>query len=144
MKKFDRAAAAYQKNGFIKTSADSHDNDAVKPKTESGKKPKNDSKNESGYLKAAKFLLLVGPQQAADVLRQFSAEDVERIVKEIAAVRKVAKEESDGILKEFGRFKNGTKTVEPPAPDETIAGRSGKGQRDAAFSIRRRAGAGTV
>ncbi len=115
MKKFDRAAAAYQKNGFIKTSVDSQ-------QTKSEKLPKKDSKNESGYLKAAKFLLLVGPQQAAEVLKQFSAEDVERIVKEIAAVRKVGKEESAGIIREFGRFKPENKAAQLPAPGETIPG----------------------
>lgn len=109
MKKIDRAASAYKKNGFIKTS--------IEQKTE---------RTENGYLKAAKFLLLVGPEQAAEVLKQFSSDDVEKIVKEIVSVRKVGKKESTGILNEFSNLKNGSGGFRPPSPGETITGGSEK------------------
>ena len=81
MKKIDRAAAAYRKNtsrkppadGFIKTSeADPSSSEAPGDPASSGV---------SGYSRAAKFLLLVGPEQAAEVLKHFSEKDVEQIVR---------------------------------------------------------------
>ena len=86
MKKIDRASAAYRKSGFIKTS----------------EQPEASGGEGKGYSKAAKFLLLVGPDQAAEVLKQFPPEDIEKIVKEIAHVRRLEQKESEEILKEFG------------------------------------------
>ena len=112
MKNIDRAASAYKKSGFLKTS--------VKP-FEGYTAP--DSKTvPSGYSKAAKFLLLVGPDQAAEVLKKFSTEDIERIVKEIATVRKVGKTESDEILTEFERLRPQNSKPWTPAANEKISG----------------------
>ena len=104
MKKIDRAAAAYQKNGFIKTSIE-------KPKVEvkSNAAEKADKPAKNGYTKVAKFLLLVGPEQAAEVLKQFSSNEIELIVKEIASVRKLEKGESEKILKDFNSLNSGTR-----------------------------------
>ncbi len=121
MKKYDRAVSAYKKNGFIKTSSPNSD------KKESHIKDKeNKPASESGYSKAAKFLLLVGPSQAAEVLKQFSKEDVERIVKEIASVRKVEHDESEGIMNEFSKLSKNSLGTAPPGPSETISGGSDK------------------
>ncbi|MDC7228227.1 MAG: flagellar motor switch protein FliG [Spirochaetales bacterium] len=103
MKKIDRAAAAYQKSGFLKTS-------------------EKDKPVSKGYSKAAKFLLLVGPDQAAEVLKQFSPEDVEKIAREIAQVRKLGKEESSDILKEFGGVGAESRGEWKPPPGEAIDG----------------------
>ncbi|HAK46092.1 MAG TPA: hypothetical protein DCO79_09290 [Spirochaeta sp.] len=101
MKKIDRAAAAYQKSGFIKTS--------ITPKP-------------GGASKAAKFLLLIGPDQAAEVLKKFSPEDIEKIAREIAQVLKLEKSESEDILKEFGELGADKKTEWNPSPGESISG----------------------
>ncbi len=55
-----------------------------------------------GYRKAAKFLLLIGQDEAAGVLRHLSAEEVEGISREIAAIGVVDREESGRILRDFG------------------------------------------
>ena len=104
MKKIDRAANAYKKNGFIKNSE--------KPLPSPGK----------GYAKAAKFLLLVGPDQAAEVLKQFSPDDVEKIVKEISQVHKLGRKESEDILKEFGDPGAEKAEIRMPHPAESIMG----------------------
>ncbi|MDC7124519.1 MAG: flagellar motor switch protein FliG [Spirochaetales bacterium] len=109
MKKFDQAAAAYKKSGFIKTSAKEKVTPVKQPQPSSEKK-------ESGYVKAAKFLLLVGPKQAADILKQFSPDEIEKITKEIVNVRRIGKDESGTILKEFsatGAFNNTSQPIIP-------------------------------
>ena len=102
MKKFDRAAEAYKKSGFVKTS----------------EKPR----EESGYSKAAKFLLLVGPDQAAEVLKQFSQDEVEKIVREISQVRKLDGRESASILEEFGNAEAANSVRRTNAAEENRAG----------------------
>lgn len=114
MKKIDRALSAYQNNAFIKTSY---------KQDRQNKEDKEVEEKESGYKKAAKFLLLVGPNQAAEVLKQFSAEDVERIVKEIVSVRDVTQDESGEILEEFGKLGGGKPGgFSMPKADETVFG----------------------
>lgn len=109
MKKIDRAADAYGKSGFIKTSKNFPE--------------QSDDSSDKGYSKAAKFLLLVGPDQAAEVLKQFSPDDIEKIVKEISQVRKLEKSESTEILKEFGGLGASSDTdAWNPAPGESISG----------------------
>ncbi len=117
MKKIDRALNAYKQNvsgdrteGFIKTSEKSgtvmpeKSGSSKPPQKPNSKKAPPSSGADAGYAKAAKFLLLVGPQQAAEVLKHFSAEDVEKIVREITAVRKISKSESAEVLKDFGHL----------------------------------------
>ncbi len=57
---------------------------------------------DAGYRKAAKFLLLLGKEQAAKILKHFTPEEIEGISREIAVIRKIDKEEADELLKEFG------------------------------------------
>ncbi|MBI9108295.1 MAG: flagellar motor switch protein FliG [Spirochaetales bacterium] len=125
MKKIDHAAAAYRKSsikpvlneqGFLKTSI---------KKTEQETIPKDGLKSvQSGYLKAAKFLLLIGPDQAAEVLKQFSPDDVEKIVKEIVLVRKLKKKESAEILSDMGRLVPGS--LVRPSADAVVTGGADK------------------
>lgn len=114
MKKIDRAAAAYRKSGFLKTSTEDTEKELPvnkvqktssihppTPRKAPATEPVQAPVKGSGYSKAAKFLLLIGPDQAAEVLKQFSSEDIEKIVKEIAQVRKLDRKESSEILKDF-------------------------------------------
>ena len=80
----------------------------------------------SGYQKAAKFLLLIGPKQAAEVLKQFPQEDVEKIVREIAVVRKLKKAESADILSSMGGLVADKSAVPPVPPDGIVAGGADK------------------
>jgi len=117
MKKIDHAAAAYKKSspkpaavesGFIKTSI-TDPAQAVKPVG-------------SGYLKAAKFLLLIGPDQAAEVLKQFPQDDVEKIVKEIVSVRKLKKKDSADIFADMGQLVSENTGHAPVSINDVVTG----------------------
>lgn len=55
-----------------------------------------------GYKKAAKLLLLLGSEEASRIMSHLSDEELTRITAEIAAIKKVAPEDSAKLLKEFG------------------------------------------
>lgn len=56
---------------------------------------------ESVYRRVAKFLLIIGEEEAAKVLPHLSEQQIEKIVPEIAAIRSVDKYEAEAILSEF-------------------------------------------
>jgi len=58
-------------------------------------------RKESKYRRVAKFLILVGSEQAADILARLDPQQVEEISKEIALVKKITPEEGTEILEEF-------------------------------------------
>lgn len=60
-----------------------------------------DSENESVYRRVAKFLLLIGEEEAAKVLPHLSEQQIEKIVPEIASIRTVSNDEAAVILAEF-------------------------------------------
>ena len=57
--------------------------------------------HESPYRKVAKFLILIGPEEAAKVLSMLSQEQVEKIILEVASVKSVDPDEAAGIFAEF-------------------------------------------
>ncbi|MFP3089736.1 flagellar motor switch protein FliG [Treponema sp. TIM-1] len=59
--------------------------------------PEGDSK----YRRVAKFLILIGGDEAAKILSQLEVDQVELISKEIASVRGITAEEAESILAEF-------------------------------------------
>ena len=56
---------------------------------------------ESKYRRIAKFLILIGSEQAADILAELDTEHVEKISKEIAFIKTIKPEESKAIFEEF-------------------------------------------
>ena len=56
---------------------------------------------ESKYRRIAKFLILIGSGQAADILAQLDTEQVEKISKEIALIKTIKPEEGKAIFEEF-------------------------------------------
>lgn len=56
---------------------------------------------EDVYRRVAKFLILIGVDQAARVLKYLSQEETERIIPEITAIRKINPDEALSILEEF-------------------------------------------
>ena len=56
---------------------------------------------DSTYRRVAKFLLLIGVEQAAEVISYLPQEQVDKIVPEIASIRHVSSEEASQILAEF-------------------------------------------
>lgn len=62
--------------------------------------PKSDGKD-SVYRRVAKFLLLIGENEAAKILPHLSETQIERIIPEIASIRSVDKDEAAVIMAEF-------------------------------------------
>lgn len=56
---------------------------------------------ESVYHRVAKFLLVIGIDEAAKILPHLTEEQTEKIIPEIASIQKVTPEEAEEVLKEF-------------------------------------------
>ena len=61
---------------------------------------------DSVYRRVAKFLLLIGEDEAAKILPHLSEPQIEKIIPEIASIRTVSKEEAAVILEEFNGLLN--------------------------------------
>jgi flagellar motor switch protein FliG len=61
-----------------------------------------DALRDKGYAKAARFLMILGKEQAAAVLKHLSQEEVAGITREIAQIETVDAQEAGRILEEFG------------------------------------------
>jgi len=59
------------------------------------------SQPESKYKRVAKFLILIGSEQAAEILAELDPEQVNEISREIAITKIIKPEERDEIFKEF-------------------------------------------
>ena len=68
---------------------------------EEDKSEQDERKGDSVYRRVAKFLLLVGSDQAAELLKYLPQADVEKIIPEISTIRSVGQEEAASILQEF-------------------------------------------
>jgi flagellar motor switch protein FliG len=62
---------------------------------------KADLPQESKYRRVAKFLILIGSEQAAEILKELDPEQVAEISKEIAFIRVIKPEEREQIFEEF-------------------------------------------
>ncbi|MCX7039001.1 MAG: flagellar motor switch protein FliG, partial [Spirochaetes bacterium] len=61
-----------------------------------------ETSRDTGYRKAAQFLMLVGKDEAVRVLKHMSPEEIEGITREIARTQKIEEKEASKILEEFG------------------------------------------
>jgi flagellar motor switch protein FliG len=61
-----------------------------------------ETSRDAGYRKAAQFLMLLGKDEAARVLRHMAPEEVEGIAREIARTQSIEESEASKILEEFG------------------------------------------
>ena len=113
------AGKKYQPHSFVNSSVDekvvgSKEKKAQSQRLESAteylksggllKVPIKESKpgeKDSAYRKVAKFLVLIGEDEAAKVLPHLSESEIEKIIPEIASIRTVSKEEAAVILEEF-------------------------------------------
>jgi flagellar motor switch protein FliG len=59
------------------------------------------SAHESKYRRVAKFLILIGSEQAAEILASLDPDQVEKISKEIAFIKTIKPDEGEKILEEF-------------------------------------------
>ena len=87
-------------DGLLKTGALSQGLDRL------GKKPVARD-GESKYRRVAKFLILIGGDEASRILSGLDAEQVEEIAKEISAIRGITADEAETIFEEFrGRLRS--------------------------------------
>ncbi|HBB13081.1 MAG TPA: flagellar motor switch protein FliG [Treponema sp.] len=63
--------------------------------------PKQPGEKESIYRRVAKFLVVIGVDEAAKIIPHLTEEQTEKIIPEIAAVQKVTPEEAEQVLAEF-------------------------------------------
>ncbi|MDR2742822.1 MAG: flagellar motor switch protein FliG [Treponema sp.] len=68
-----------------------------------GKKPAG-AEGESRYRRVAKFLILIGGDEASRILSGLDAEQVEEIAKEIASIRGITSGEAETVFEEFRGF----------------------------------------
>jgi flagellar motor switch protein FliG len=61
-----------------------------------------DNLRDKGYSKAARFLMLLGKEEAAKVMKHLEEEEIAGITKEIAQIDKIESNEATKILEEFG------------------------------------------
>lgn len=87
-----------------KKSATSEDvKDAAKNLTSGGlvKIPASSTEKDNIYRRVAKFLVIIGIDEAAKILPHLTEEQTEKIIPEIASIQKITPEESASILEEF-------------------------------------------
>ena len=87
-----------------KKSATSDDvKNAAKNLTSGGlvKIPASSTEKDNIYRRVAKFLVIVGIDEAAKILPHLTEEQTEKIIPEIASIQKITPEESASILEEF-------------------------------------------
>jgi flagellar motor switch protein FliG len=64
-----------------------------------------ETSRDAGYRKAAQFLMLLGKDEAARVLKHMASEEIEGITKEIARTQRIEEREASKVLEEFGYIK---------------------------------------
>ncbi len=62
-------------------------------------------KEPGGYKKTAKFLLLIGKEEASKVLKHFDRDEIEKITREIAVIKNIGKDDISEILEDFNYLK---------------------------------------
>ena len=60
-----------------------------------------EKEKDNPYRKVAKFLFIIGANQASRVIKSLSNEQVDKIVKELVTIQTIGKDEAEEILKEF-------------------------------------------
>ena len=106
MNENDARVKAYMKAaGLIKTTDETSQKDDLSIKLPSNVRlEKNENANpekDSIYRRVAKFLLLIGIDEAAKIIPHLSPEQTEKIIPEIASIRSVDPDEATVILAEF-------------------------------------------
>jgi flagellar motor switch protein FliG len=98
-----RRAAAYE-SARRKTgrAEDSPPDDSEAAITEQAERLIKTGPEGTGYEKAAKLLLLLGQDEAANVLRHMKSGEVDRLSKEIVRIEHISAKEARDILEEFG------------------------------------------
>lgn len=98
----DFRKTAYEKNSAQNVSHNDKANFSSSEKTgQSETLIKTTREKESVYRRVAKFLLIIGVDDAAKVMKHLTEEQTEKIIPELASIRSVPKDEGEAILAEF-------------------------------------------
>jgi len=99
----DRRVGAYRKAAQGPTDAAPEGGGLLKVPGEApgAGKEKTGKESESPFRKVAKFLVLIGKEEAARILSRLSEEQAERIAAEIASIRHVDRDEASVVFAEF-------------------------------------------
>lgn len=116
--RLDAYKSASQSGNFPKATADD-----ISTKTNMNKKPSQPGltptqgfvkgakdEKESVYRRVAKFLMIIGDDQAAKVIPHLSEDELSKIIPEIASIRSISNDEKAVILAEFHELLEKTKT----------------------------------
>ena len=108
LKKAEKAAKSGTWFGRKKSASSEDVQEAVKNLTSGGliKVPGASNESESIYRRVAKFLVIVGIDEAAKILPHLAEAQIEKIIPEIASIRSVDKDEAEVILSEFSSLLN--------------------------------------
>lgn len=103
LKKAEKAAKSGTWFERKKTASSEDVKAAVKNLTSGGliKVPSASNENETIYRRVAKFLVIIGIDEAAKILPHLTEEQTEKIIPEIATIQKITPEEKAAILDEF-------------------------------------------
>ena len=63
-----------------------------------------EKEKDSPYRKVAKFLFLIGSNEASRVIKNLAPDQVDKIVKELVTIQTIGKDEAEQILKEFAHL----------------------------------------
>ncbi|MCL2520405.1 MAG: hypothetical protein FWE37_05330 [Spirochaetaceae bacterium] len=114
MGKENKVSPKDEAKNLIKNPAKSKTKPSPKAMVSPNLPPKIHSKGKSGKRKSAELLLLVGQEEAANILKHMSLGEVEEVVKELAEIKELKKVDIDSTLSSFitdteeqGLFKGG-------------------------------------
>lgn len=101
-----KARVAAKTGSYVekRAGADEHDvKEAANYLTDGGlvKVSSDKAQNDSIYRRVAKFLVIIGVDEAAKIIPHLTEEQTERIIPEIASIRSISNEEAASVLEEF-------------------------------------------
>lgn len=73
------------------------------------KVPAKDDVKDNPYRKVAKFLFILGAEQASSILKSLTKEQIDKIVAELITIRSVEKDEAEKLLSSFAHLYNTVK-----------------------------------
>ncbi len=91
------------KSGLVKTRSGDAGKKAEPPRKEKlpGVLPGETKTEDSKYRRVAKFLILIGREEASQILSKLDLDQVEEISREISSIRGISQEEAEEIFDEF-------------------------------------------
>jgi flagellar motor switch protein FliG len=115
-KRAKNAAAAYQKvmslpSGLLKGAVPPPAERTGAAEKAGAVRKAGDTAGESRYRRVAKFLILIGSDEAARILSALDKTQVEAVSREIASIRRIAAEERAVILEEFRSLLSGSRNT---------------------------------